>query len=73
MTGNAFVLQSLPLAMVLGLTGLLFASMSLRQAQSDFRHIFFSLIWASLSLGITAFVRANGRIFCNRPRLHKSQ
>ncbi|KAK9164937.1 hypothetical protein Scep_000128 [Stephania cephalantha] len=41
-------------------------------ARSDFRHFFFSLFWACLSLGLAAFVRANGRIFCNRPRLNKS-
>ncbi|KAL5168728.1 Phosphoinositide phosphatase SAC7 [Glycine soja] len=38
--------------------------------QYDFRHIFFSLMWAGISIGIAAFVRANGRVFCNRPRLH---
>lgn len=37
----------------------------------DFRHFFFSLMWASISVGIAAFARANGRLFCNRPRLHK--
>lgn len=37
----------------------------------DLRHLFFSVIWAGLSVAIAAFVRANGRIFCNRPRLHK--
>jgi len=36
----------------------------------DFRHFFFSLMWAGISVGIAAFVRANGRVFCNRPRLH---
>ncbi|KAL5181201.1 Phosphoinositide phosphatase SAC7 [Glycine soja] len=36
----------------------------------DFRHFFFSLLWAGISIGIAAFVRANGRVFCNRPRLH---
>jgi hypothetical protein len=37
----------------------------------DLRHLFFSFMWAGLSVAIAAFVRANGRIFCNRPRLHK--
>lgn len=40
-------------------------------ARYDLRHLFFSVLWASISVGIAAFVRANGRIFCNRPRLHK--
>ncbi|KAJ4965675.1 hypothetical protein NE237_017524 [Protea cynaroides] len=62
---------SLPLALVIVLVGLLFATISLRQVRTDFRNLFFSIIWAGLSLGIAAFVRANGRIFCNRPRLHK--
>lgn len=37
----------------------------------DLRHFFFSFMWAGLSVALAAFVRANGRIFCNRPRLHK--
>ncbi|CAN1798707.1 Phosphoinositide phosphatase SAC6 [Linum perenne] len=37
----------------------------------DMKYIFFSLLWASFTLGIAGFVKANGRIFCNRPRLHK--
>ncbi|KAL5190779.1 Phosphoinositide phosphatase SAC7 [Glycine soja] len=61
---------SFPLALGLVLIGFLFAAMSLRQVQYDFRHIFFSLMWAGISIGIAAFVRANGRVFCNRPRLH---
>jgi hypothetical protein len=38
---------------------------------NDLRHFFFSVMWASMSIAIAAFMRANGRIFCNRPRLHK--
>jgi hypothetical protein len=34
-------------------------------------NLFFSLMWASVTVAIAAFVRANGRMFCNRPRLHK--
>ncbi|XP_027346581.1 phosphoinositide phosphatase SAC6-like isoform X3 [Abrus precatorius] len=64
-------IASFPLALGLVLTGFLFATMSLRQVRYDFRHLFFSLMWASISVGIAAFVRANGRLFCNRPRLHK--
>lgn len=37
----------------------------------EFRRLFFSLIWAGMSCAIAAFVRANGRVFCNRPRLHR--
>ncbi|KAK1325657.1 Phosphoinositide phosphatase SAC7 [Acorus calamus] len=38
---------------------------------SDFRHLLFAAIWAGASLCIAAFVRVNGRLFCNRPRLNK--
>ncbi|THU67093.1 hypothetical protein C4D60_Mb05t21020 [Musa balbisiana] len=64
---------SFRLALALVLTGLMFALMSLRQAQINVRHILLSLVWASLSLGIAAFVRANGRLFTNRPRLLRSK
>jgi hypothetical protein len=39
--------------------------------RNDVRHFFFSFMWASMSIAIAALMRANGRIFCNRPRLHK--
>ncbi|WOL16828.1 phosphoinositide phosphatase SAC6 [Canna indica] len=64
---------SFRLAFVLVLSGLMFALMSLRQAHNDVLHLFLSLVWAGLSLGIAAFVRANGRVFTNRPRLFKSR
>ncbi|XP_042484714.1 phosphoinositide phosphatase SAC6-like isoform X2 [Macadamia integrifolia] len=64
-------IASFPLALVIILAGLFFATMSLRQVRTDIRNLFFSVFWAGLSLCIAAFVRANGRIFCNRPRLHK--
>lgn len=68
--GGLEAIASFPLALGLVLIGFLFATMSLRQVRYDFRHLFFSLMWASISVGIAAFVRANGRVFCNRPRLH---
>lgn len=37
----------------------------------DIWHLLFSIMWASMSIAIAAFVKANGRVFCNRPRLHK--
>ncbi|KAH9710647.1 phosphoinositide phosphatase SAC6 [Citrus sinensis] len=76
-------MASFPLALSLVLTGLFFATLSLRQGESgfacpnrfryDLKHLLFSVIWASLSIALAAFVRANGRLFCNRPRLHKPQ
>lgn len=68
--GGLEAIASFPLALGLVFTGFLFATMSLRQVRYDFRHFFFSLMWASISVGLAAFVRANGRVFCNRPRLH---
>ncbi|KAF3796182.1 Phosphoinositide phosphatase [Nymphaea thermarum] len=62
---------SFPIASALVLTGMMLAAMSLRQAQHDWRHLLLSAVWAGLSLGIMAFMKANGRKFCNRPRLHK--
>lgn len=64
-------IASFPLALSLVLTGLFFATLSLRQVRYDLKHLLFSVIWASLSVALAAFVRANGRLFCNRPRLHK--
>ncbi|KAK6258101.1 hypothetical protein SCA6_012575 [Theobroma cacao] len=70
-TGGLEAIASFPLALCLVSIGLLFTAMSLRQARYDLRHLIFSVFWASISVAIAAFVRANGRIFCNRPRLHK--
>ncbi|XWS33950.1 hypothetical protein CRYUN_Cryun22dG0126700 [Craigia yunnanensis] len=69
--GGLEAIASFPLALCLVSIGLFFTTMSLRQVQYDLRHLFFSVLWASISVGVAAFVRANGRIFCNRPRLHK--
>ncbi|KAM6540477.1 hypothetical protein CsatB_004924 [Cannabis sativa] len=69
--GGLEAVASFPLAFAFVLVGFLFATMSLRQVRYDLRHLFFSIMWASLSVALAAFVRANGRIFCNRPRLHR--
>ncbi|GAV83044.1 Syja_N domain-containing protein [Cephalotus follicularis] len=70
-SGSLEAIASFPMALSLVLTGFFLATMSLRQVRYDFRHLFFSVMWASLSIVISAFVKANGRIFCNRPRLLK--
>lgn len=72
-TGLLETYASAKLAFALILAGLMFALMSLRQARNDFRHLFLSFIWAGLTVGITTFVRSNGRLFTNRPRLFKSR
>lgn len=69
--GGLEAVASFPLALFFVLMGFFFATMSLRQVRNDFRHLFFSILWASLSVALAAFVRANGRVFCNRPRLYK--
>lgn len=69
--GGLEALASFPLAFLLAVVGFFLTIMSLRQARYDYRHLFFSTLWASLSIAIVAYVRANGRVFCNRPRLHK--
>lgn len=70
-TGGLESVASFPVALALVLIGFFLALMSLRQVRYDLRHLFFSIMWASLSVAIGAFVKANGRIFCKRPRLNK--
>lgn len=69
--GGLEAIASIRLALSLVFTGFFFATMSLRQVGTDVRHLLFAVMWAALSLVIATFVRANGRIFCNRPRLHQ--
>ncbi|KZV26756.1 hypothetical protein F511_33153 [Dorcoceras hygrometricum] len=64
-------IASFPLAFLVILTGFFFAIISIKRVQYNIWNVLFSLMWASMSLGIAAFVRANGRTFCNRPRLHQ--
>ncbi|AQK52991.1 Phosphoinositide phosphatase SAC6 [Zea mays] len=64
---------SFRLAFALVMGALVFMMMSLRQARNDARHLMLSFLWAGLCIGISHFVRANGRTFTNRPRFHKSR
>ncbi|GAB4847619.1 GTPase activating protein (GAP) for Rho1p [Ancistrocladus abbreviatus] len=64
-------IASLPLALALVFVGCFFTLMSLSQVQDNPWHLLFSFMSASLSVAIAAYVRAKGRMFCNRPRLHK--
>ncbi|XP_039841884.1 phosphoinositide phosphatase SAC7-like, partial [Panicum virgatum] len=63
---------SFRLAFALVVGALMFMMMSLRHARTDVRHML-SLLWAGLCIGITHFVRANGRTFTNRPRFNQSR
>ncbi|KAK2966852.1 hypothetical protein RJ640_027811 [Escallonia rubra] len=69
--GGIEAIASFPLALLLIVTGFFFAMMSFRRVRYNIWNLLFSIIWASMSLAIAAVVKANGRIFCNRPRLHK--
>ncbi|KAL7614367.1 hypothetical protein Lser_V15G07111 [Lactuca serriola] len=69
--GGIEAIASLPLALFLITMGFFFAMMSLMRVGDDIWQLLFSLFWAGLSVGVASFVKANGRIFCNRPRLHK--
>ncbi|EOA25320.1 hypothetical protein CARUB_v10018637mg [Capsella rubella] len=71
--GGLEAVANFPVALFVVLISFWFATMSLKQAGSDYKHkhLFFSLLWTGICVGMTALVRANGRIFCNRPRLHK--
>ncbi|KAG2553697.1 hypothetical protein PVAP13_9KG541700 [Panicum virgatum] len=64
---------SFRLAFALVMGALMFMMMSLRHARTDVHHLLLSLLWAGLCIGITHFVRANGRTFTNRPRFHQSR
>ncbi|KAJ1279237.1 hypothetical protein BS78_04G139900 [Paspalum vaginatum] len=64
---------SFRLAFVLILGALMFMIMSLRKARNDAGHLVLSLMWAGLCIGITRYVRTNGRMFCNRPRFYQSR
>ncbi|CAH8308813.1 unnamed protein product [Eruca vesicaria subsp. sativa] len=71
--GGLEAVANFPVALAVVLLSFWFATMALKQAGSDYkhRHLFFSLLWTGICVGVAALVRANGRIFCNRPRLHK--
>ncbi|KAI3665273.1 hypothetical protein L6452_43897 [Arctium lappa] len=62
-----------PFPVVLGvvLMGIFFSMMSLMRVRDDYWQFPLSIFWATLSILIIRYVRANRRAFCNRPRLHK--
>ncbi|CAL4988344.1 unnamed protein product [Urochloa decumbens] len=70
---KAGLLESFRLAFALIMVTVLFMIMSLRQARNDARHLVLSLMWAGLSMGISRYVKTNGRMFCNRPRFYQSR
>ncbi|KAK4780940.1 hypothetical protein SAY87_017046 [Trapa incisa] len=69
--GGLEAVASLPVALAVVLAGVFLSTVSLRQGPLSFQRAIFSFLCAGMSIGIAAFVKANGRVFCNRPRLHK--
>ncbi|KAK4790642.1 hypothetical protein SAY86_017946 [Trapa natans] len=69
--GGFEAVASFPVALSVVLAGIFLSVVSLRQGPLTFQRALFSLLCAGMSIGIAAFVKANGRVFCNRPRLHK--
>ncbi|CAO2144014.1 unnamed protein product [Urochloa humidicola] len=67
------LLESFRLAFAFIMVAVLFMIMSLRQARNDARHLVLSFMWAVLSMGISRYVKTNGRMFCNRPRFYQSR
>ncbi|KAL3630161.1 hypothetical protein CASFOL_023145 [Castilleja foliolosa] len=64
-------IMSFQLAFLLIITGFMCATISLTRVQNDRWNLLFSIMWMSMSLGVLSLVRANGRAFCNRPRLQQ--
>ncbi|PKI37436.1 hypothetical protein CRG98_042177 [Punica granatum] len=69
--GGLEAVASFPVALSVVMAGLFLAYVSLRQGPLSFQRVLFSLLCAGMSVGIVFFVKVNGRVFCNRPRLHK--
>ncbi|KAH9311622.1 hypothetical protein KI387_026657, partial [Taxus chinensis] len=65
---NGFELFAyLPIASALIVGGLTITTFSLQQAADDAQHFLYSVVWAGLTAGVMAVVKANGRQFCSRP------
>ncbi|KAL7143740.1 hypothetical protein ABFS83_08G212900 [Erythranthe nasuta] len=69
--GGIEALASFPVAFSLIMTGFFFGTISLRQVRYDPWNLVVAVMWMGMSFVVTSFVRANGRVFCNRPRLHQ--
>ncbi|KAL1540696.1 Fimbrin, actin-bundling protein [Salvia divinorum] len=69
--GGVEAVASFPLAFGVILIGFFFALLSLRRVRHNLWNLLFSFMWTSMSLAIAVYMKANGRIFCNRPRLHQ--
>lgn len=59
----------LPVASALLIGGLTLTSVTLQQAGRNAHQYLSSVLWAGMTAGVMAVVKANGRQFCSRPRL----
>ncbi|KAJ4969778.1 hypothetical protein NE237_002877 [Protea cynaroides] len=59
----------LPVASALLLGSLTVTTFTLNQAGRTAHHLVSSVLWAGVTAGLMALVKANGRQFCSRPRL----
>ncbi|KAF6170431.1 hypothetical protein GIB67_014361 [Kingdonia uniflora] len=59
----------LPVASALLVGGITITSITLNQVGRNAQHFISTVIWAGLTAGVLAVVKANGRQFCSRPRL----
>ncbi|KAM0953677.1 putative phosphatidylinositol-3,4-bisphosphate 4-phosphatase [Dioscorea sansibarensis] len=62
-------LSYLPVASALIVGGLTVTTFTLNQAGRNAHHFFSTVLWAGLTAGVVAVVKANGKQFCSRPRL----
>ncbi|XP_038905244.1 phosphoinositide phosphatase SAC8 isoform X2 [Benincasa hispida] len=62
-------LSYLPVASVLVVGGLTITSLTLQQAGRNAQQFMSSVLWAGVTAGVMAVVKANGKQFCSRPRL----
>uniref|UniRef100_A0A9I9CVL8 SAC domain-containing protein n=1 Tax=Cucumis melo TaxID=3656 RepID=A0A9I9CVL8_CUCME len=59
----------LPVASALVVGGLTITSLTLQQAGRNAQQFMSSVLWAGVTAGVMAVVKANGKQFCSRPRL----
>ncbi|XP_065028191.1 phosphoinositide phosphatase SAC8 isoform X7 [Musa acuminata AAA Group] len=62
-------LSYLPVASALIVGGLTMTTFTLNQVGRSTQHFISSVLWAGLTAGVVALVKANGKQFCSRPRL----
>ncbi|TXG58824.1 hypothetical protein EZV62_016653 [Acer yangbiense] len=67
---NGFELFSyLPVASALLIGGLTMTSFTVQQVGRNTQQYLSSVLWAGVTAGVVAVIKANGRQFCSRPRL----